>query len=404
MIGTRRHPRARTSLVRALRPAVHALALIAPLLALSGCAVNPAIGEQSFTAFMSPAEEREVGRREHPKILKQFGGEYDAAELESYVRRVGARLSSVSEMPDLRFTFTVLNDDQVNAFALPGGYVYVTRGLLALADDEAEMAGVIAHEIGHVAARHSAERYSRAVAANLGLSLLDILASAAGAPTGTTDFASVGAQLYLQGYSRDQELQADMLGIRYLARAGYDTNAMSTFLGAIEDHKQLEATIQGRPEAAQRFSLLSTHPRTPERIDQARRLAGATPVPHPRVARALYLSYLDGLLFGDDPKHGVRRGREFAHPDMRFRFEVPDGYALINGPERVVARHADGAAIVFDMVGDARARAVRDLASYVGREWGAALGGRIERVTVNGMEAATPQAAPVSAAEKSTSA
>ena len=392
----RRHPRARAAPVRSFRLAAHsfrlaahAIVVIAPLLALSGCAINPATGEQSFTAFMSPEDERAVGRREHPKIMKQFGGAYDARELESYVRSVGARLGRVSEMPDLGFTFTVLNDDQVNAFALPGGYVYITRGLLALADDEAEMAGVIAHEIGHVTARHSAERYSRAVAANIGLSLLDILASVAGAPTGTSDFASVGAQLYLQGYSRDQELQADMLGIRYLARAGYDTNAMTSFLGAIEDHNRLEETIQGRPEAAQRFSLLATHPRTAERIDQARRLARVAPVPNPRVARALFLSYLDGLLFGDDPKHGVRRGREFAHPDMGFRFEVPKGYALVNGPERVVARHANGAAIMFDIVGDDSARAVRDLATYVGREWGAGLQAPVERMAVNGMEAAT---------------
>ena len=381
--------RARAALVRALRPAAQAIALIAPLLALSGCSINPATGEQSFTAFMSPAEEREAGRLEHPKILKQFGGAYDDAELGSYVRRIGARLASVSEMPDLGFTFTVLNDDQVNAFALPGGYVYVTRGLLALADDEAEMAGVIAHEIGHVTARHSAQRYSQAVAAKLGLSLLDVLASAAGTLTGATDAASLGAQLYLQSYSREHELQADMLGIRYLVRAGYDTNAMTSFLGAIEDHSRLEATIQGRSEADQRFSLLSTHPRTPERISQAQRLAGATSVPDPRTARALYLSYLDGLLFGDDPKYGVRRGREFVHPDLRFRFEVPEGYALVNGPERVVARHSNGAAIVFDMVRSDRVRTVRDLASYVGRDWGAKLQGPVERMTVNGMEAAT---------------
>ena len=372
-----------------LRPTARVFALIAPLLALSGCTINPATGEQSFTVFMSPAEEREVGSREHPKILKQFGGVYGDAELANYVHRVGTSLARVSEMPDLEFKFTVLNDDQVNAFALPGGYVYITRGLLALADDEAEMAGVIVHEIGHVTARHAAERYSRAVAARIGLSLIDVLASVAGAVTGTTDFVSLGAQLYLQGYSRDQEFQADMLGIRYLARAGYDANAVTAFLGAIEDHKRLEATIQGRPEAAQRFSLLSTHPRTPERINQARRLAGAAPVPDPRTARALYLSYLDGLLFGDDPKHGVRRGREFAHPDLRVRFEAPEGYALVNGPERVVARHANGAAIVFDMVSDEKTRAVRNLASYVGREWGAELQGPVERLTVNGMEAAT---------------
>ena len=236
-----------------LRPTARVFALIAPLLALSGCTINPATGEQSFTVFMSPAEEREVGSREHPKILKQFGGVYGDAELANYVHRVGTSLARVSEMPDLEFKFTVLNDDQVNAFALPGGYVYITRGLLALADDEAEMAGVIVHEIGHVTARHAAERYSRAVAARIGLSLIDVLASVAGAVTGTTDFVSLGAQLYLQGYSRDQEFQADMLGIRYLARAGYDANAVTAFLGAIEDQngwKRPSRAVPRRPSGS----------------------------------------------------------------------------------------------------------------------------------------------------------
>ena len=144
------------------------IVLLSPLLALVGCSVNPATGEQSFTAFMSRADEMEIGKKEHPKILKEFGGAYGDGDLAAYVRDIGAALSQVSEVPDMPYTFTVLNADNVNAFALPGGYIYITRGLLALADNEAEMASVLAHELGHVTARHTAERYSKAVAATSG--------------------------------------------------------------------------------------------------------------------------------------------------------------------------------------------------------------------------------------------
>ena len=137
-------------------------------LAGGGCSVNPATGESSFTGFMTLDEEKRVGREEHPKILQQFGGAYDDPALRRYVTGIGKNLAARSELPNLKFTFTILNSEQVNAFALPGGYVYVTRGLLALAGSEAELAGVMAHEIGHVTARHSARRYSRSVAFGLG--------------------------------------------------------------------------------------------------------------------------------------------------------------------------------------------------------------------------------------------
>ena len=149
-------------MLRLINPAL----LIVPLLALGACTVNPATGKQSFTGFMSRSDEMEVGSKEHPKILKEYGGRYDGNGINAYVRDIGLGLARVSEVAGLPYTFTVLNDDKVNAFALPGGYVYITRGLLALADNEAEMAGVLAHEIGHVTARHTAQRYSQAMATN----------------------------------------------------------------------------------------------------------------------------------------------------------------------------------------------------------------------------------------------
>ena len=369
---------------------IRTVALSLPVLALAACTVNPATGKRSFTTFMSPADEQVVGREEHPKILEQSGGAYGDRDLGAYVRNVGQLLARVSETPDLSYTFTVLNDPKVNAFALPGGYVYVTRGLLALADNEAEMAGVLAHEIGHVVARHTAERYSQAVAANLGLTVLGVLGSAAGVPTGLGSLASFGAQAYLQGFSREQELEADMLAVRYMTGAGYDPRAMISFLRKLQGHDALEAALSGKREAADRFHIMSTHPRTADRIARAIELAKVRPAAKPRVGRDVYLARIDGMVFGDPPKQGIRKGRVFVHPQLAIRFTVPPGFVMVNTPGQVVARGPGGAAIAFDMKRGPAARRVRSLPAYLVRDWGSRLSLRaVERITINGMEAAT---------------
>ena len=363
-----------------------ALVLILPLPGLAGCSVNPATGEESFTAFMSRADEMEVGAREHPKILKQHGGAYGSQRLTGYVRRVALNLTRVSETPDFPYTITTLNDDSVNAFALPGGYVYVTRGLLALANNEAEMAGVLAHEIGHSVARHTAERYSKAVAANLGLNILGAIGGAMGAPPGVGNLASFGTQAYLQAFSREQELEADMLGVRYLARAGYDPAAMTSFLHRLQANDRLEAVLSGEKGKQASFSIMSTHPRTAERIAQAMRLARIAPSGRWRVERDAYLERVDGMVFGDDISQGVRRGREFAHPEFRIRFQVPPGFVLFNSPRRVLARGPGQSVIAFDMA----EKAVKSLTAYLVRDWGRNYTLRdVEIIDVNGMEAAT---------------
>ncbi len=369
---------------------IRTVALSLPVLALAGCTVNPATGKRSFTTFMSPADEQVVGREEHPKILEKSGGAYGDRDLDVYVRNVGQLLARVSETPDLSYTFTVLNDPKVNAFALPGGYVYVTRGLLALADNEAEMAGVLAHEIGHVVARHTAERYSQAVAANLGLTVLGVLGSAAGVPTGLGSLASFGAQAYLQGFSREQELEADMLGVRYMTGAGYDPRAMISFLRKLQGHDALEAALSGKREAADRFHIMSTHPRTADRIARAIELAKVRPAAKPRVGRDVYLARIDGMVFGDDPEQGVRRGRVFTHPELRIEFRVPPDFVLFNSPRQVIARGPGNSVVIFDMAPDKTARRVRSLRGYIAGTWASnlALRGQ-ERIDINGMEAAT---------------
>jgi len=367
---------------------VAAVAAVAAGLATSGCSTNPATGSQSFTAFMSPEDEARVGAEEHPKILKDLGGPYASEYLGGYVAEIGGKLTAVSEMPKVPWRFTVLNDHQVNAFALPGGYVYITRGLLALAENEAEMAGVLAHEIGHVTARHTAQRYSTAMATNIGLTGLSILGSVFGVPSGLGQVVSSGAQMALQQYSQGQELEADMLGVRYLTRAGYDPGAMTSFFRKLKSHSELEARQQGKDAVP--HNIMSTHPRTEDRIQQAMKLATAKAVAHPLVHRQRFLDHIDGMVFGDDPAQGVRKGRDFLHPELKVAFTVPPGFVLFNSPKQVVAFGPEKSRIVFDMANRKDAPGIGDLAAYMSDVWGRRLGvGGVERLAINGMPAAT---------------
>ena len=356
------------------------LALLLP--AMAACGTAPATGDTIFTGGMSLAEEKRLGSEQHPKILQQFGGAYDDPELTDYVASIGRLLAQTSELPQLDWTFTVLDTPIVNAFALPGGYVYVSRGLLALAENEAQLAGVMAHEIGHVTARHSAERYGSSQIAGLATVLSGVLLGRTGAQV-----TSGLSQVALSSYSRGQELEADTLGVRYLSRAGYDPQAMATFLAKLQANSRLEATLAGNPDAADDFSLLQTHPRTADRVQQAIRAADTKPVQDPMLARDVYLPKLAGMIYGHSPAQGFVRGQRFLHPELRFAFEVPRGFRLLNGTTQVTARGPGGSAIVFDR---ASGQAAGDVASYLVDTWakGARLA-RVERITVNGLPGAT---------------
>ncbi len=370
---------------------VFILALLS--VALSGataCSTNPATGRNSFTAFMGADDEKRLGAKEHPKLVRQFGGEYADGDLDAYVDRVGRTLAAETEMPGLDYSFTVLDDDQINAFALPGGYVHVTRGLLALASNEAELAGVLAHELGHVTARHGAERYSQQVVAGVGAAILGVAGSVVGVP-GVGNVAGQGAQVVLQSYSRDQELEADQLGIRYMRRAGYDPAAMASFFRKMDAYTQLQATMAGDPGSASRFSVMASHPRTGERVEQAIELARSAPLAKSTVNAEAYLSRIDGMVFGDSPEEGVRRGREFAHPALGIAFRVPSGFVLSNSPGRVTARGPEGSLIVFDMETNRdRARSVAKPSDYIARLGGGGVKFKsIQAIDVNGMPGAT---------------
>lgn len=349
-------------------------------LTLQGCSTNPATGKQQFTALMSPAQENKVGATEHEKIIAQFGL-YDNPALSSYVAQVGKRVTQKTERPDVQYKFYVLDTPMVNAFAVPGGYIYLSRGLIGLANNEAQMAAVLAHEAAHITGRHSAERYSRGVVTSLGAGVLGAVLGnqAAGQALGT------GSQLYLSSYSRHQEDEADSLGLRYMTQGGYDPDEMPAFLSALQAQNGLEAKLAGRnPNSG--FNYFSTHPATEDRVRKTASEAEAFPDSNVK-NRDVYLRKINGVTYGDSAKQGFTRGQTFYHPKIGFAFTAPDGYRIINQPTQVIVTANSGAAILYDM---AKRSSGQSAENYLVASWLKDRQGiRAERTSVNGMKAAT---------------
>ena len=349
---------------------------------LAGCSTNPATGERQFTALMSPTQENQVGAQENAKVLKIYGEPENSQNLQAYVNQVGQAVARDTERPDVQYRFTLLDSPMVNAFALPGGYVYVTRGLMALANSESELAGVIAHEIAHVTGRHSAERYSQGVLTSLGaLAISAALDSSAAAQA-----LGVGSELYMTSYSRQQEHQADDLGIRYLHKSGYDTFAMASFLESLDRESSLKAGEKGQTQAGTNY--FATHPKTADRVNQALAIAGAYPANEKVTKRNEYLRLLDGMIYGDSEKQGFVRGQAFWHPQMGFTFTVPSGFTISNQPAQVVATSkATGAVIILDSVGNPKGL---DPLTFMNQVW---LPGKpatgVEKIDINGKSAVT---------------
>jgi len=324
-------------------------AVFLSVLALGAVSVAPPasadVMDNLFSIF-EPSDDRKIGAEQHPRIVAQFGGEYIKEGLNEYILDIGLRLAFVSEMNTLPWRFTVLNTPVVNAFALPGGYVYITRGLLTLANNEAEVAGVLAHEIGHVTARHGAERQSRAT----GIGLIGALA---GILTGSGAVQQLGQQLgglYVAGYSRDQEHEADQLGVKYLGLAGYPREAMADFLKRMQAQTEYFQKLSGNEGKSSQFDFFASHPLTEDRVEQATNAARQNADELEReYGRKRYLAAIDGMLYGDDPREGLIKGREFLHPVLRFKFMAPEGFQLINSTKAVYATDGKGGQMVFDL-------------------------------------------------------
>jgi predicted Zn-dependent protease len=308
---------------RAPRVLVGPVALLLAGLA-PACASNPVSGHREVS-LMSEAEEIAIGQRGDAEIRREMGVVRDD-ELQRYVSGIGERIASVSHRPTLPWTFTVVDSPVVNAFALPGGYVYVTRGLLAHLDDESELAGVLGHEVGHVTARHASQQFTRSATGTIGVLLASIFVPGM---RPFSDVASMGLGTVFLKYGRDDELESDRLGVEYAAKAGWDPEAVPRFLTTLS---RLDAmSSRGLP------NWLSTHPDPGARVEQARPLAARTTGGERDRNRDDYLRHIDGLAWGDDPSEGIVVANRFVHPDLRLAIEFPDGWTVQNSSEQVVA-------------------------------------------------------------------
>lgn len=362
--------------------------LISGLLWLTGCVTNEATGRSQFVGMMSEGQEAQMGATEHPKILEQFGGVYQEGEVGAYVAEIGGRLARNSEMEDLQFRFTVLDTPMVNAFALPGGYVYVTRGLLALANSEAEVAGVIGHEIGHVTARHGAERYGRSTLAGLGSVAAAVLGSSLDVPV-ASDLYNLAASGYLAGFSRSQEYESDMLGVRYISRTGYDPFAEGDFLLSLDRESALQRKLSFSDARDPGMDFFSTHPQTDDRVLKAHEMAAEASAEGRSYFRNRnrFLEVTDGMIYGDSPEQGFIRGTTFRHPVMRFTYVVPDGFRLTNTASAVVARSERPAVITLSGDSDP---GTADPVVFLHKDWPEeAPLQNVRRRTINGLSAAS---------------
>jgi predicted Zn-dependent protease len=373
----------------------HAGVAIAALM-LAACTASPApIAPQA--SVTTPAKQTDSGvppavQREHQRILATYGGVYNDPRLQAVIEKTVERLVAASERPDLHYKVTMLNSPSVNAFALPTGQLYVTRGLIALANDDSELASVLAHEMGHVIARHAEIREEQARQADLVSRVVTDVVSdpQAGA------LALAKSKLALASFSRSQEFEADAIGIGIAARAGYDPYGAVRFLSSMEHNSDLKQEQTGAINPAAP-DFLSSHPATPERITNA--LANARQYRAPATdngqdfvqAKAAYLSDIDGIVYGEDPSQGYVRGRRFLHPTLGFTFTAPDGFTLDNTAQAVLGiKRGGGQALRLDVV---RVPTEQTLAEYLTSGWIENIDpATVEDVTINGFAGATAAA------------
>ncbi len=318
---------------------VRVLIIVLTVIFIVACAVNPVTGKRQFV-LMSESQEIAMGTEYDPQVVAQFG-EYNDAELSSFIKSKTDEMGKISHRPNLEYKVKILDSPVVNAFAVPGGYIYLTRGILAQLNNEAELAGIIGHEMGHITARHSVISQSKQQLGTLillgGMIVSEKLQSYA-------QYAMQGMQLLFLKFSRDDEREADRLGVEYSSRIGYDAHKMADFFQVLNKMSMAEE-VAGVP------TFLSTHPDPGARYDSVNKLAdkwqlrlGTTNTA--KVNEDSYLALIDGIVYGDDPRQGYIEGNTFYHPEMRFKFTFPSGWKFENQPSQVNFAPSDGKALI----------------------------------------------------------
>jgi len=311
------------------------------------CATNPVTGKRELN-LLSESDEIQLGAQSDPVIVSQYGL-YDDEKIQTFINNIGQKMAAVSHRPNLKFTFRVVDSPIINAFALPGGYVYFTRGILGYMNSEAELAGVLGHEIGHVTARHGAKAYTRQQLAQVGFTTAYIFSETM---RQYGDVAQSAIGLLFLRFSRDQERQSDELGVEYSTKIGYDARSMSAFFGTLD--RLQDESGQSLP------GWFSTHPNPEDRevktLELAKAAQASAAVQNFDVGRDRYLDLIDGIVYGEDPRQGFVENGFFYHPGLDFQFAVPANWQLINLPDRVqMANPEQTAGIQFRLAEDSSA-------------------------------------------------
>jgi predicted Zn-dependent protease len=367
-------------------PALAAAFLAAALLAGCGDTARFQTAQPQTAAaakFPKPVVQTPASEREHERILASYGGVYNDPRLEALINKTVERLVAASERPDLSYKVTILNSGAVNAFALPTGQLYVTRGLIALASDTSELSSVLSHEMAHVIAKHAAIREDQARQA----ALVTRVVADMGDDPDLTALALAKTKLTMASFSRAQEFEADAIGVGISAKAKFDPYGAARFLTAMERNAELKAPRATMDPRSQDF--LSSHPATPERVQNAQ--AAARQYTSPQTSerdRDDYLGAIDNIVYGEDPSEGFVRGRRFLHPKLGFTFQAPEGFTLENTAQAVVGVREGGTqAMRFDVV---RVPSEQSLGDYLNSGWMENVDkASTEDITVNGFPAAT---------------
>jgi predicted Zn-dependent protease len=375
-----------------LLPRAAVMAALAPVLAGCSSALLSAGGPPaSLPQAPQQAQAAPVakeGAREHQRILAAYNGAYEDEKLQELLETTASRLIAASERPDLQYRVTMLNSASVNAFALPSGNLYVTRGLIALANDSSELASVLSHEMSHVIARHAETREDEARQ----VALVTRVFTDLGSDPETSALALAKSKIKLASFSRKQEIEADGMGIGIAAHAGYDPYGAVRFLSSMGRNAELKSTPGQSHIDPRAPDFLSSHPATPERIKNAQTVAQQLVEGQARERdQAAYLGGIDGMVFGEDPSEGFVRGRRFLHPKLGFTFVAPEGFALDNTAQAVLGvREGGGQALRMDAV---RVPADQTLVGYLNSGWIENIDPKsVEETTINGLQAATATA------------
>lgn len=356
-----------------------------PFALLMSCSTNPVTGDKNLS-LISEQKEIQMGDQAAQEVAKEYTS-YKFRGLQEYVNQVGQKLAAQSHRPNLQYTFTVVDSPEVNAFALPGGHIYITRGIMAYLNNEAELAGVLGHEIGHVTARHSVRQQSQSTLANIGAIVLGSVLESKVGIGGITDALGTGATAYVRGYGRDNELEADKLGAEYLARAGYNPQAMIRVVGVLKQQELFDTEVakaEGR-EPRSYHGLFDTHPDADKRLKEVINAAGQ-PQTSTNDKQDVYLRAINGMIFGDNPEQGLLRKGTFYHPQLGFAISFPKEWKVQNQPDLIVAiSKLKDAAIQMGVKEDAQGN-IRDQLQQILKPDRV---NQVNDITVNGLPAAT---------------